>query len=59
MKVSPIAETPHESKAFISILDLSFSLKLTPHERVPLVKEKSKKTALGGALIKSDMSYCD
>ena len=24
MKVSPIAETPHKSKAFISILDLSF-----------------------------------
>ena len=35
MKVSPIAAIPHKSKAFRSILDLSFSLKLTPHGRVP------------------------
>ena len=37
MKVSPIAETPHKSKAYILILDLSFSLKLTPHGRFPSV----------------------
>ena len=47
MKVPHIAETPCKSKAFRSILDLSFSLKLTPHGRVPLVNENNKKTALG------------
>ena len=50
IKVSPIAEIPHKSKSFISILDLSFSLKLTPHERVPSVNENNKKTAPGGAI---------
>ena len=35
MKVSPIAAIPHKSKAFIPILDLSFSLKLNPHGCVP------------------------
>ena len=49
-KVSPIAATAHKSKAFRSILDLSFSLKLTPHGRVPSVNENSKKTAPGGAI---------
>ena len=50
MKVSPIAEIPHKSKSFRSILDLSFSLKLTPHGRVPSVNENNKKTAPGGAI---------
>ena len=50
MKVSPIAEIPHKSKAFRSILDFSFSFKLTPHGRVPSVNENSEKTALGGAI---------
>ena len=50
MKVSPIAATPHKSKSFRSILDLSFSLKLTPHGRVPSVNENSEKTAPGGAI---------
>ena len=50
MKVSLIAEIPHKSKAFRSILDLSFSLKLTSHGRVPSVNENSKKTAPGGAI---------
>ena len=50
MKVSPIAEIPHKSKAFRSILDLSFSLKLTPHGRVPSVNDNSKKMDLGGAI---------
>ena len=40
MKVSPIDATPHKSKAFILILDLSFLLKLIPHGRVPSVNEK-------------------
>ena len=35
MKVSPIAAIPHKSKLFRSILDLSFSLKFTPHGHVP------------------------
>ena len=50
IKVSPIAEIPHKSKAFRSILDLSFSLKPTPHGRVTSVKENIKKTAPGGAI---------
>ena len=50
MKVPPIAEIPHKSKAFRSILDPSFSLKLTPHGRVPSVNENNKKTAPGGAI---------
>ena len=45
MKVSPIAAISHKSKAFISILDLSFLLKLTPHGCVPSVNENSEKTA--------------
>ena len=50
MKVSQIAEIPHKSKAFRSILDLSFSLKLTPHGRVPSVNENNKRTAPVGAI---------
>ena len=50
MKVSPIAAIPHKSKSFRSILDLSFSLKLTPHGRVTSVNEQSKKTSPGGAI---------
>ena len=50
MKVSPIAEIPHKSKAFRSILDLSFSLKLTPPGRVHLVNKNNNKTAPGGAI---------
>ena len=52
MKVSPISEIPHKSKAFRSILDLSFSLKITPCGRVPSVNKNSEKTALGGAIDK-------
>ena len=40
-KVSPITAIPHKSKASTSILDLSFSLKLTPHGRVTSVIENS------------------
>ena len=50
MKVSPIAEIPHKSKAFRSILDLPFSIKLTPRGRVPSVNENNNKTAPGGAI---------
>ena len=50
IKVSPIAEIPHKSKTFRSILDLSFSLNLTPHGRVSSVNEINNKTAPGGAI---------
>ena len=50
MKVSPIAEIPHKSKAFRSILYLSFSLKLTPHGGIPSVNGNNKKAAQGGAM---------
>ena len=50
MKVSPILAIPHKSKAFRSILDLSFSLKLTPHGSVTSVNKNSKKTSLGGSI---------
>ena len=52
MKDSPTASIPHKSKSFRSILDLSFSLKLTPHGHAPSVNENSKKTAPGGAIDK-------
>ena len=45
-----MTEIPHKSKAFRSILDQSFSLKLTPHVRVPSVNENNRKTAPGGAI---------
>ena len=50
MKVSPIAAIPHKSKEFISILDLSFSLKLNQNGHVSSVNEYSKNTATGGAI---------
>ena len=50
MKVSQIVAIPHKSKALRSILDLSISLKLTPHGSVPLVNENSEKTAPGSAI---------
>ena len=50
MKVSQISAIPHKSKAFISILYLSFLLKLTPCGRVPSVNKNIKKTAPGGAI---------
>ena len=34
MKVSPVAAIPHKSKAFRSVLDLAFSLRLSPGTRV-------------------------
>ena len=50
MKVSPIASIPHKPKSFRSILELLFSLKLTPHGSVPSVNKKIEKTAPGGAI---------
>ena len=50
MKVSPIAAIPHKSKSFGSILDLSFSIKITQRGNDPSFDEKSDKTAPGGAI---------
>ena len=50
MKLSLIAAIHHKFKAFISILDLSFSLKITPQGCVPSVNGKKEKTAPGGAI---------
>ena len=49
-KISPIAAIPHKSRAYRSILDLSFSLQLKQQERVPSVNENSIKTAPEGAI---------
>ena len=53
MKFLPILVMPPKSKSFRSILDLSFSIKLAPHGRVPSVNKNSEKEALGGAIDKS------
>ena len=50
MKVSSIAEIPHKSKLFRSILDPSFPLKLTPHGRIPSVLKNGEKTDPGDAI---------
>ena len=52
MKVSPISAIPQKSKVFISIMDLSFLLKLTPYGQAPSVSEKSEKTDPGGVIDK-------
>ena len=50
MKLLTIVAIAHKSKAFGSILYLSFSLKLTPHGSVSSVKKYIQKTALGGKI---------
>ena len=45
MKVSPIEEIPHKSKAYISMLDLSLSIKITPHGSIPSVNKNSENQA--------------
>jgi hypothetical protein len=45
MKVSPIAGIPHKSKAFRSILDLSFSSQLTNGLAHQSVNDTTTKTA--------------
>ena len=52
MKVFPITAIPHKSKAFPSILDLAFSLRLIHRGRVSLVNENSEKMAPAGAINK-------
>ena len=48
--MSLIDAIPHKSKAFRSILDLLFSLKLTPHGHVPSVNKNIENTAPVGAM---------
>ena len=50
MNVSSIAGIPHKSKAFRSILDLSFALQLIPQVKVPSVNKNTEKTAPAGAI---------
>ena len=50
LKISPIAAIPHKSKQFHSILDLSFHLRLTRGEVIPLVNSTTVKTAPKGAI---------
>ena len=50
LKISPIAAIPHKSKAFRSILDLSFRLRLTDGGVVMAVNDTSTKTAPQGSI---------
>jgi hypothetical protein len=52
MKVSPIAVIPHKSKAFWSILDLSFSLRLPNWSVCQSVNDTTTKTAPRRAICK-------
>ncbi len=45
LKISPIAAIPHKSKAFRSILDLSFLIALHNGMHIPAVNETTIKTA--------------
>jgi hypothetical protein len=50
IKISPIATIPHKSKAFRSILDLSFTLRLSDCSKFPSVNNTTIKTAPSGAI---------
>jgi hypothetical protein len=50
LKISPIAAIPHKSKAFWSILDLSFQLRLRNGGFLDAVNDITEKMALGGAI---------
>jgi hypothetical protein len=50
MKVSPIAVIPHKSKAFRSILDLSFLLRLQDGTKLPAINDSTTKMAPSGAI---------
>ena len=50
LKISPIAAIPHKSKAFRSILDLSFQLRLKDGGVVMSVNDTSTKTAPQGSI---------
>jgi hypothetical protein len=50
MKVLPIMAIPQKSKAFRSILDLLFYLRLRDGIKLPAVNDATTKTAPGGAI---------
>jgi hypothetical protein len=50
LKISPVAMIPHKSRAYRAILDLSFSLRLSPMETIPSVNSTTIKTAPKGAV---------
>jgi hypothetical protein len=50
MRVSPIAAIPHKLKAFQSILDLPFSLRLRDGTTLPSLNNTTTKTAPGRAI---------
>ncbi len=50
MKVLPIVAIPHKSKAFRSILNLLFSLRLQDGTKLPAVNDSTTKTAPSGAI---------
>lgn len=50
LKISPIAAIPHKSKAFRSILDLSFALRLKNGGVRMSVNDTTEKTAPAGAI---------
>jgi hypothetical protein len=50
LKISPIAAIPHKSKAYRSILDLSFRLRLTSGGIRTSVNDTTEKTAPAGAI---------
>ena len=50
LKVSPIAMIPHKSRPYRAILDLSYSVKLSPNESIPSVNSTTIKTAPKGAI---------
>jgi hypothetical protein len=50
LKISPIATIPHKSKAYRSILDLSFRLRLKNGSFRDAVNDTTVKTAPGGAI---------
>ena len=45
LKISPVAMVPHKSRPYRAILDLSFSIQLSPVEDIPSVNSTTIKTA--------------
>jgi hypothetical protein len=45
LKISPLAMVPHKSRPFRAILDLSFSVKLSPTDSIPSINSTTTKLA--------------
>ena len=50
LKISPVAMVPHSSRPYRAILDLSFSIQLSPNTCVPSVNSTTTKSAPQGAI---------